>query len=328
MIPSCLRRSWVAGLVLPVALAALAPTSSAQQRTDIVWAGAGVGSSSYNHAAAYAAVISKHSDKLEVTAVPAAGSVEVPRLLNVGQIDVGINNTQASYDAYNGVGSFEGHPPIDKLRLLWHMVAGVTHVVVDAGSGIETVADLRGRRLAHVRPGSSAYVQAQDLLASFDIDMASDLTGYGYSHSEQVAAFRDGHVDAIITGGSAGSGQILELIAGREVRFLGITDEEWERLAATVPDGYYSRFTIPAGTYTGQDEEVHTFAIPSFWAATTDMPDEVAYELARVFFENRDEAIEMVATIDETDLQKQTLAAPIPWHPGSRRYFEEQGVFD
>lgn len=318
---------WLAGLALPVALA-VGPQPSEAQEVEIVWAGAGVTSTSYNHAAAYAAIITKYSDMVEVTAVPAAGSVEVPRLLNLGQIDVGINNTQASYDAYNAVGSYDGAEAITSLRLLWHMVAGVTHVVVNADSDIETVADLRGKRIAHVRPGSSAYVQASDLLASFDIDMAEDVTGHGYSHSEQVQAFRDGNVDAVITGGSAGSGQIQELITGREVRFLGITDEQWERLAANVPDGYYSRFVIPAGTYAGQEEDVHTFAIPSFWATTSNLSESVAYELARAFFENRDEAIEMVATIAETDLEKQTLAAPIPWHPGSKRYFEEQGVFD
>lgn len=319
---------WLAGVILPAALIAGGEPLRAQQKTDVVWAGAGVTSTSYNHAAAYAAVITKHSDKVEVTAVPAAGSVEVPRLLKINQIDVGINNTQASYDAYNGVGSYAGVEPIKKLRLLWQMVAGVTHVVVNADSGIRTIADLRGKRIAHVRPGSSAYVQAKDLLASFGLDIDTDVDSYGYSHSEQVQAFRDGNVDAIITGGSVNSGQIQELIAGRSVRFLGITDEEWARLASRVPDGYYSRFTIPRGTYEGQDEDVNTFAIPSFWATTSDLPEDVAYELARAFFENRDEAIGMVATIAETDLEKQKLLAPIPWHPGSRRYFQERGVFD
>ena len=310
-----------------LSLVLVLPGAAQEKKVELVWAGSSLTSTSYNHAAATAAVINKYSKRISIDVVPSSGSVEIARLLNIGQVDMGISNTQIGYDAYNAKGVYAGAPPIKKMRLLWHIVAGVTHIMVHRDSDIRTVADLKGKRIATVRKGSSAYVQAADLLRSFGIDIDKDVEAQGYSHSEGVTAFKDGNVDAVIQGGSLHAAPVMQATAATPTRFLGLTEADWERIKASVPDGYYSRFVIPAGTYDGQNEDVLTFAIPSYWATTSDLPDDVAYELASIFFAHRDEAIKAVATIAETTLDKQKLAAPIPWHPGSRRYFEEQGVF-
>jgi TRAP transporter TAXI family solute receptor len=319
--------AWALALALPALMpAGTGGAALAQDKLELVWAGSSLTSTSYNHAAATAAVINKYSPRIKINVVPSSGSVEIARLLNIGQVDMGISNTQIGYDAYNAKGVYEGAPPIKKMRLLWHIVAGVTHVMVRNDSDLKTVADLKGKRIATVRKGSSAYVQAVDLLKNFGITM-DDVQAYGYSHSEGVTAFKDGNVDAVVQGGSLRAAPVMQATSSVPTRFLGLTEADWQRLKSSVPEGYYSRFVIPANTYENQAADVLTFAIPSYWATTSDLPEDAAYELAKIFFEHRDEAIRAVATIAETTLEKQKLAAPIPWHPGTRRYFEEQGVF-
>ena len=150
-----------------LSLVLVLPGAAQEKKVELVWAGSSLTSTSYNHAAATAAVINKYSKRISIDVVPSSGSVEIARLLNIGQVDMGISNTQIGYDAYNAKGVYAGAPPIKKMRLLWHIVAGVTHIMVHRDSDIRTVADLKGKRIATVRKGSSAYVQAADLLRSF-----------------------------------------------------------------------------------------------------------------------------------------------------------------
>lgn len=304
---------------------ALSSSAVAQQKIDIRWVGAALGSTSYNHAAATAAIINKHAPRFNVTAAPSAGSVENARLLKTRRADVATSNTQIAYDAFNGTGPYKEQGPVKEMRLLWHFVVGVTHVYVNADSDIKTAADLKGRRVALVRPGSSAYVQAVDFLKAVDLEV-EDLRAQSYSQGDQVSAFKDGLAEAVITGGGLNSAPLMEATTGRKVRFIGLTEAEWERVRAATPPGYYSRFTIPAGTYPGQPEPVHTFAIPTFWATTTDLPEDVAYELVKNFFDNHDDAVKTLATMKDTNFEAQKLEAPIPWHPGAARFFKEKGV--
>jgi TRAP transporter TAXI family solute receptor len=313
--------------VLSLALAsALATAPANAQKVELRWVSAALGSTSYNHAATTAAIINKYSSKVTITAVPSAGSVENARLLHTKRADIATSNTQIAYNAYNGKGPYKDQNAIKEMRLLWHFVVGVTHVYVNADSNIHSAADLKGHKIAIVRPGSSAYTQAVDFLKAAGLTL-KDLNVQEYSQGEQVQAFKDGNVEGVITGGGLNSSPLMEATTGRKVRFIGLTDQEWERVKAATPPGYYSHFTIPANTYPNQTEPVQTFAIPTFWATTTALPDDIAYELTKTFFEHRDEAIKMLSGIKATTLESQTLSAPIPWHPGSMRYFKEKGVF-
>jgi TRAP transporter TAXI family solute receptor len=308
-----------------LAAAILSASTARAQKTDLRWVGAALGSTSYNHAAATAALINKHAPRYSITAAPSAGSVENARLLATKRADIATSNTQIAYDAYNATGPYKDQRPIKEMRLLWHFVVGITHVYVNADSDIRVAADLKGRKLALVRPGSSAYTQAVDFLKGVNLKL-DDIKWQGYSQGDQVGAFKDGLAEAVITGGGLNEAPLMEATTGRRVRFIGLTDAEWERVKATVPPGYYSRYSIPAGTYPGQSEPVHTFAIPTFWATTTALPDDVAYEVTKTFFEHWDEAVQMMATIKYTTLESQKLDSPVPWHPGSERYFREKGV--
>lgn len=325
MMKRTLKPAFASALALAIAVWPAGPAHA--QKKELRWVGAALGSTSYNHAAATAAIINKYSTRFDVTAAPSSGSVENARLLHTKRADVATSNTQIAYDAYNGTGPYKDQQAVKEMRVLWHFVVGLTHVYVNGDSDIRTASDLKGRKIALVRPGSSAYVQAVDFLKAVNLRL-DDIKWQGYSQGDQVGAFKDGLAEGVITGGGLNEAPLMEATTGRKVRFIGLTDEEWNRLKAAVPPGYYSRFTIPANTYPGQTEPVHTFAIPTFWATTAQLPDDVAYELTKTFFEHLDEATKMMATIKYTTLESQKLDAPVPWHPGSYRYFKEKGVLN
>ena len=83
---------------------------------------------------------------------------------------------------------------------------------------------------------------------------------------------------------------------------------------------------IPAGTYPGQDEDVPTLAITNILVTSSDVSDELAYQMTKLLFENLDQLKAAHAAAGAIDLETAIKNAPIPLHPGAERFYKEQGL--
>jgi TRAP transporter TAXI family solute receptor len=91
--------------------------------------------------------------------------------------------------------------------------------------------------------------------------------------------------------------------------------------------GLYTTGVIPAKTYPGQDKDNAISVVQNILVTNAKLPDQVAYDIVRIFIEKRDELVAVHGEAKSITLDNQTpKSSPIPWHPGALKYLAEKGV--
>jgi TRAP transporter TAXI family solute receptor len=260
---------------------------------------------------------------LKCTAPSTGGSVANINAIKAGDMDMGVAQSDAQFNAYNGVGDFEGDP-FEKLRSVFSVHPEPFTVVARADSGIETFADLKGKRVNVGNPGSGQLATMQVVMDKLgwtmdDFALASEL-----KPAEQSAALGDNKVDAIIYTVGHPNGSIQEATSTVEAKLIPVTGPEIDALVADNP--YYAKATIPGGMYAGTDDDVETFGVKATFVTSADVDDETVYQVVKAVFDNFDRFKGLhpaFANLNQEDMITQGLSAPL--HPGAERYYKEQG---
>lgn len=227
--------------------------------------------------------------------------------------------------AQEGTGPFADDPlgNPDDIYAMGNIYPEVMQVVVREDSGIESIADLEGANVEIGPPGSGTQVAAEQILQAYGLDPESDINSFDSTFGDAATALGDGQVDAAFGILSVPAAGIIEVSANNDVRILPIDGEEADALMADDPS--YSPLTIEGGTYTGQDEDVDTLTQWATLYGTSALDDDLAYDLTRVMYEEAGSIGHDVGSqvVPETALDG---LGGIEVHPGSARYFEEQGI--
>jgi len=253
------------------------------------------------------------------------GSVANINGIRTGDLDLGVAQSDWQYHAYNGTapdkfpdGKFEG------LRAVFSVHPEPFTVVARADSGIDSIDDLKGKRVNIGNPGSGQRGTMEVLMDKMgwtmdDFALASELKS-----SEQSAALCDNKVDAIVFTVGHPNGSIKEATTSCESKLINVDNDAAKGLAAD--NDFYAMATIPGGMYAGTDDDVTTFGVGATFVSSANTPDDVVYEITKAVFENFDRFKKMhpaFANLNEEDMITNNLSAPI--HDGAVRYYKERG---
>lgn len=257
-------------------------------------------------------------------AVASGASIENLSKIGTGEFDLGMTVHIPALEAYHGEGEFEGEP-ISNFAFIGHIYPEVLQIVVRESSGINSIEDLRGKKVAIGPAGSGTQAAARLVLAAYGIkdeDYEAFQEGFGDARDR----LQDGTIDASfgLLGLPDAGIEELQASAG-DVKLLEITPEA---LAYVEEHSDYKSFTIPADSYAWLDNDVVTVSAFAVLVANTDTVDEeMAYEITRVMIEHADENTHPQS--DHTTLENALLGSEgLPIHPGAEKYYKEQGVLN
>ena len=262
-----------------------------------------------------ASIWSKHLDDINIKAEVTAGSVTNLIQVAKAESDVGFTQGDAATDAVLGRGRFKKPLPISLLAKLY---PNVVHLVTVRGSGIESVSDIRGRRVSVGPPGSGNAVTAWNILAALGIERDEFIVRQ-LNYTETTNGLKDGTIDAGFIAAGLGVAAVVELSVARNVRLIPFSDDEIAAITSRIPA--YSPFSVPPGIYRGVDSPIQT---PSLWnllVVHDDMDPDLAYRLLECFFAYRQE-LEKISRVAQF-FAPETAAAvgSMPLHPGAQRYY-------
>lgn len=110
-----------------------------------------------------------------------------------------------------------------------------------------------------------------------------------------------------------------------DARLVDVQGEAIDTLIADNP--YYAAATIPGGMYAGNDDDTQTFGVRATFVTSSNVPDDVVYEVVKAVFDNFDRFKGLhpaFANLTKEDMVSKGLSAPI--HPGAEKYYKEQGL--
>ena len=285
----------------------------------------GTGGVFYPYGGGVAKIISENIDNVEATAEVTSASVDNMKFLKQGTSDIAFTMADTAQDAVRAQDAFTefGAVPARTLAVLY---ASYVHLVTRAGSGIERVADLRGRVVSTGAAGSGTAVLAQRILEAAGLDPQRDLRAQGLGAAQSVDALKDGKIDAFFWNGGLPTAAILDLVhsPGITAKFLS-TEDILPRLQQRYGSLYY-RAVIPKSTYE-MDADVPVVAVANLLVVSDAMSEPLAHDITKLLFDKKAELAAIHPQANDLSLETALTGSPIPFHPGAIRYYREQGVW-
>ena len=298
---------------------AAALPASAQQLSI---ATGGTGGVYYPIGGGFAEMINNHIDGAQATAEVTGASVENMGLIMRGDADLALVLADTAYQAYTGTGDFDGRQ-IENTRALASVYPNAVQLVTLAESDIQSIADLAGKRVSVGAPGSGTELNARALLEANGVNY-EDFTPQRLNFNETADAIRDGDIDAGFWSVGPPTSSILNLATTSDVRLIGLSDEEVAKAREDEP--VFAPYELKAGLYEGMEEAVQTLGVPNVLIASSEMDEELAYQITKTLFEQTDELIAIHPAANDTTVEFSVNSTPIAFHPGALRYYEEVGA--
>ncbi len=269
---------------------------------------------------AFAEIWNQNIDGINATAQSTGASVANINLLMDKKVEVVIVQNDTALYAYVGEKMFEGQT-FEGIRGLATLYSEPLQIVT-TDPNIKTVADLKGKRLAVGAIGSGVEANARQIIAAAGMDFETDIDAKFLSFAEASAGLKDKQVDAAFLTAGIPTAAIQDLSAQNDVYIVAIEGD----IANTLKTDYkfFTDYTIPANTYKGQTEDVQTLTVKSMLCVSTEMSDELAYELTKQIYQNLDR-VELAHNVGKfITLDTALEAMPVPVHPGAQKFFDEQ----
>jgi uncharacterized protein len=272
-----------------------------------------------------AAVLSKYVPGMQATAEVTGGSVDNLKLIGTDKPYVGFTMADAGLDALRGEDKFKGNKV--NVRTLMVLYPNRMHVVSTEGRGVNTMADLKGKRVSTGSPGSATEVMAFRILEAAGIDKDKDLKRERLGAAESVNAIKDNKIDAFFWVGGLPTAAVTDLAntPGTKIRMIDHAD-----LVAKMNQKYgplYVEDVIPKTMYKGMDTDNKQATVMNLLVAHEKMDDKTAYNIVKAVFDHRADLIAVHKEAENFKLENQkTSATPIPFHPGAIKYFAEKGI--
>jgi uncharacterized protein len=279
----------------------------------------GTGGVYFVYGGALADQITQNVEGVEATAEATSASVDNMQLIGDESSDVAFTLADTAADAAEGREEFEGRPV--SAQALAQLYTNYTQVVAPAGSGINSIEDLRGRSVSVGSPGSGTEIIALRVLEAAGIDPDSDIDRQQLGVDESVDAVRDGTVDAFFWSGGLPTGAVTDLATTNQIVLLPTVD--YLGALRSQYGEVYEETIIPAGTYEGVDEDVSVIGVPNYLVVNESMDEELAYQITRLLFDQQDALAEAHPEARNLDRDTAPQVPPLELHPGAERYYSE-----
>ncbi len=286
--------------------------------TNIVTIATGGSSGPYNIIGT--ALADRYSSTFDVNSrtQTTGASAENINLMVDNKVEMAFVMSDALSQALNGEASFS--EPVEGISQIANLYPNVVQIVARADAGIETLEDLKGKRVAVGDQGSGVELNARALLNGNGItydDLQVDYLGY----AEASDGLNSGRLDAAFLTSGLPNASVLELSETLNINIVEVTQKQVDAIVGEHP--YFVALEIPAGTY-NNDDPIPTAAVPNALVVRSDMSDDDIYKLTKEFFEGLDTLANSHQAASEISLDHAQEGLIAPLHPGAERYFNEQ----
>jgi uncharacterized protein len=295
----------------------------AQQAKGLSIVTGGTGGVYYILGGGIANMLTKNLSNVKVTAESTAASVDNAKLVDARKADLAFIAGDVAFDAYMGTGKFKTKVPLRNLLVPY---SDFIQFVAVEGAGINSVKDLRGRKVSIGAPGSGTEVKGMRILEAVGIDPEKDIKRDRLSVAESAGAMKDRKIEAFNWAGGLPTAAIMDLAAtpGIRIKILDL-GELLPKLRETYGPVYFGG-VIPKGTYLGMQNDVRTACVANVFCCHEKLDEELAYQITKLIIEKRDDLVLVHKEAAHITLKDAAVGSPIPYHPGAIRYYKEKGV--
>ncbi|PID73782.1 MAG: C4-dicarboxylate ABC transporter substrate-binding protein [Desulfobacterales bacterium] len=258
-----------------------------------------------------------------VKAQSSAGSVENLRKVNSGKQHFGVVYSGHVFQGRTGIMKNDPKKYEDVMPVAF-LYGAPAQLVVRAGSGIKSVADLEGKKVGVGNAGSGAFANCELFFTHMGIWDKIERNPMGYN--DAAAAFGNNQLDAFWLFTAFPSGAV---IMPAQTNDIALVDLEADAVKSGFFEKYpyFTKLKVPAGTYKGVDTDTPSFQDSTLWVASSRVDDAVVYQLLSVIFtdEGLKHMVSQKKTFKNMAVATGTDGIVTPMHPGAVKFWKEKG---
>ena len=322
------HKKWIVGvLLLVLTLAFMLPTgpADAAKRRYVSIAAGWVTGAYFPMAGAISRIAWKHlkDEGIKVTAESSGASVANAKLIGQGDTDFAIlQNDIASY-AHNGKkGMFDS--PIKNLLGVCTLFPEHVQLVARKASGIKSVADLKGKKVAIGPVGSGTAENAKQILEAWGLSVKDLAKGEQLTASQSADYIKDGRLDAAFFTVAVGAAVIMDTALIVDTNIVPIEGANVDKLIKKYP--FYAKQVVPGGLYKGNDKDVNTVSVMAMLSARADLEADIVYAIVNAMYSDLEQLRKAHDKFKGIKMENGLIGMGIPLHPGAEKYFKEKGV--
>ena len=233
---------------------------------------------------ALAELLNQNIKGMNASAQSTGASVANVNMLKDGSVDIAFIQNDIAYYAANGKEMFKDNK-VENIRGIAALYPETVQFVTTADKGIKSIADLKGKKVAVGASGSGAEANARQILGAYGLTY-DDIDAQYLSFGEAADALKDGNVDVGVVVAGFPTAAIQDLAANKSAALVNIDAEHADKLMKQYP--YFTKITVPKGTYPGQEEDVSTVAVKCVIVTTDKLSDDLGEQIVKAIYEHLD----------------------------------------
>ena len=281
-LPGLFKRVVTAVCALTLAIG-IAGCGGGEKEQFINIATGGTAGTYYPIGGAIAEVLNKNG--MNASAQSTGASVANINMLKDKQVELAIVQNDITYYAVNGLEMFKESGKIENLSGIASLYPETCQFIVREDSGIKSINDLKGKRVAVGAAGSGAEANARQILEAYGITY-DDVEEQFLSFAEGAYAIKDKTVDAAFVTAGYPTASVQDVASQNKIRLLPVGDEQIKILTDKYP--FYTKTVVPKGVYQGFDEEVQTVSVMAILVCNDKIDAALGEKLTKAIFDNVD----------------------------------------
>ena len=318
---STVKKVFAVGAILAAAAVLLAGcngTSDVEGKKFLNIGTGGTAGTYYPIGGAIAEVLNKEIPGMSASAQSTGASVANINMLGDGEIDLATVQNDIAYYAAHGTEMFKDKK-VNGLQGIASLYPETCQFVTLKSSGIKSLAELKGKRVAVGAVGSGVEANVRQILAAYGVSY-DDIDAQFLSFAEGANALKDGNVDVAVLTAGYPTASVQDIAAQNPVRLLPVEEKVADALIAQYP--FYTKTVIPAGTYAGFDEEVPSVAVMAMLVAGPTVNADLGYSVTKAIFGNLDRLQGAHAVGKQITKDTAKTGMSLPMNAGAERYFD------
>ncbi len=266
---------------------------------------------------AISSLVNKHADGLTMVPVVTQGSVQNPRLVNSGEVEIAITNNNLAVLANKGAAMYKKAGAMN-LRAVGALHFSILHMMTLADSPIETIADLKGKRIAVGPAGGGTIPFLNQVLGLYGMTI-EDITPSFLSYGDGFSQLADGNVDAAFALSGYPAGAVMQAQANKSLKFIALPADKMAEALKKYPN--YNEVIVQKDVYNTAADGV-VLGVNNVLIVDAGMDEEKVFQITQAIYGNMEEFAANNA-IARQIVPENSLKLRIPLHPGAERYFRK-----
>lgn len=280
---------------------------------------ASAGGAFYPVGTGVAEIITQYAKPITVTAEITGGSVENPRLVGNGESDLGLSNADHVTFAINGTEPFDKKYEVEAVCSLHE---SILHIVTLEGTGINSIEDLKGQKIAVGPSGGASIPALTAVLKAYGMSFDDIIPSY-LSYDDGMSQLKDGQVKVALAQAGFPAAAVMSLATNSKVKMLTIPDDKMAEISAANP--FYTKVLLPGSTY-DTAEDVTVLSVRNLIYASPKLSVDTVYAITKALYENLEELKSYHNSLAGVEKATMCDVSGVKLHPGAEKYFKEIGA--